>query len=390
VKPRVLFVGRTRYDLPLSEALAKKWDALEEHIDYVVVAAAGRVEHDDPRFDLSPDLPQGVEGPAFHLSLPIRIRRAVERFRPHVIVVQSPFEGLAALLALWGSPSRPKLVVEVHGDWHSAARLYGSRLRRLYAPLAERLALTALRRADAARAVGPSTARLVAEATGRPPLATFPTYSDVGAFLVDEPPPLPPVPTSVWIGALERVKNPALLARAWPRVAKRMPDARLIMIGTGRLQAVVRRLRARFPASVDWIARLPPSALARRLDEATVLVLTSTSEGLPRVIVEAFSRGRGVVATAVGGVPDIVVDGRNGILVPPGNADALGEALLRVLGDPELARRLGTNALADAERFQRSPTEYAREMRALVDRVREAESCSSRKAESFTASAPKS
>jgi glycosyltransferase involved in cell wall biosynthesis len=388
VKPRVLFVGRTRYDLPLSESLAKKWDALEKHMDYLVLAAAGRVERDDPRFDLSQPPLLVPEGPAFHISLPGRIRRAVDRFGPQVIVVQSPFEGLAALIALWRARSRPKLVIEVHGDWHSAARLYGSRLRRLYAPLAERLALRALRSADATRAVGPATAQLAEEATGRPPIATFPTYSDIESFLVQEPSSLPAVPTAIWIGVLERVKNPELLAQVWPRIAQRKADVRLVVVGSGRLDSVVRNLCARFPESVEWVPRLPASDVARRLDEATVLVLTSTSEGLPRVIIEAFSRGRGVVATAVGGVPDIVVGDRNGALVPLGDAEGFAEALLRVLDDRDLARRLGTNALADAQRFQRTPTEYSREMRTLVDRVREGETSASKEASSSTAEAP--
>lgn len=369
MKPRVLFVGHTRYDLPLPAGLARKWDALSEQLDYVVLASSGSVTRRDSRFELSRSRGEGVfESVRFYQSLPHRIRRAIKLFQPHVIVAQSPFEGLAALLVLLAAERRPRLIVEVHGDWRSAARLYGSGFRRLYAPLAERLALVALRRADGARAVGSHTGRLVEDATSRRPLAIFPTYSDIQSF-GGPPRPLPPVPTVIWIGALERVKNPELLATAWPGVVARNPQAQLVVLGTGRLEPVVTQLRSAFPENVEWIPRLRPSDVARRLDEATLLALPSLSEGLPRVVIEAFSRARPVVASAVGGVPDIVVSDRNGILVPPADADAFAEALVRVLNDRELASRLGAAALADARRFQWTPAEYAVAVRRLVERV---------------------
>jgi glycosyltransferase involved in cell wall biosynthesis len=371
VKPRVLFIGHTRYDLPLPPSLAKKWEALEEHFDYLVLASEGRVDRADPRFDVWRTRVQKLESAMFYVSLPTRVRQALKSFGPHVLVAQSAFEGAAALVALRSTkPPRPKLVVEVHGDWRSAARLYGSPLRPLSAPFAERLALAVLRRADATRAVSPYTACLVESATGRPPLATFPTYSDIEAFISRPAQPLPPSPTALWVGTLERVKNPGALVRAWPVVASRVPRARLVFVGSGRLEPLVRRLVSELPNSVERIPRLTPEGVAACLDEATVLVLPSLSEGLPRVVVEAFSRGRPVLASAVGGIPDIVVTERNGLLIPPGDVGALEEALIRILSDRELAVRFGKVALADAERFQLSPGQYADAMRRLVDRVR--------------------
>ena len=77
-----------------------------------------------------------------------------------------------------------------------------------------------------------------------------------------------------------------------------------------------------------------------------MLVLPSRSEGLGRVVVEAFCRGRGVVGTRVGGIPDLVEDGETGLLVPPEDAAALADALVRVLSDRALAERLGAAARA--------------------------------------------
>jgi glycosyltransferase involved in cell wall biosynthesis len=109
--------------------------------------------------------------------------------------------------------------------------------------------------------------------------------------------------------------------------------------------------------------------VAEALDSSTVLVLPSRSEGMGRVVVEAFCRGRGVVGSRVGGIPDLVEDGVNGLLVEPGDVDALAEALARVLSDRPLADRLGRGAQASAELWTSAPDEFARRIRALVERV---------------------
>jgi glycosyltransferase involved in cell wall biosynthesis len=82
---------------------------------------------------------------------------------------------------------------------------------------------------------------------------------------------------------------------------------------------------------------------------ADVMVLPSLDEGLPIAILEAMACGRPVVATPVGGVPEAVVDGQTGYLVPPKDPAALAEAVLRLLDDPILARRLGDEGRRRAE-----------------------------------------
>jgi glycosyltransferase involved in cell wall biosynthesis len=165
------------------------------------------------------------------------------------------------------------------------------------------------------------------------------------------------------------VKGLDVLVCAWPSVVTRIPDARLVVVGAGRLGRETGRLRSALPRSVEWASDLAPSEVARLLDDGTLLVLPSRSEGLPRVIIEAFSRGRPVVASAVGGIPDMVVSDVNGILVPPGDEHALTEALTRVLGDPPMAARLADGAFASAKRFQLTADEYALSLRELVDRA---------------------
>ena len=96
---------------------------------------------------------------------------------------------------------------------------------------------------------------------------------------------------------------------------------------------------------------LEPRLLTRAYDDAMVLAPPSRSEGMGRVIIEAFVRGRPVVGADVGGIGDLVTPGRNGLLAPPGDDTAFADALAKVLTDSALATRLATGAARDAERL---------------------------------------
>ena len=86
-------------------------------------------------------------------------------------------------------------------------------------------------------------------------------------------------------------------------------------------------------------------------------------------MIEAFARGRGVVATDAGGIPDLVTNGEEGILIPPADEDALVSALVRVLTDPVLARQLGNAAHASYADWHSTPAEFAAAYRELVERA---------------------
>ena len=105
------------------------------------------------------------------------------------------------------------------------------------------------------------------------------------------------------------------------------------------------------PAGVDWRGWLDDAGKDSLLREADVFVLASTSEGLPMALLEAMSYGLAIVATAVGGVPDVVADGEQALVVAPGDPAALAAALSRVAADPALRQRLGAAALTRAEDF---------------------------------------
>jgi glycosyltransferase involved in cell wall biosynthesis len=369
MRPRVLFVGRTRYRLPLDDGLRKKFDALGRDLEVRVLAsAAPGSATGDGTFDLVPPLrPRALDGAWFHVSLPLRVARELRRFRPDAVVAQSAYEAAAVRVARVLARSRARLVLDVHADWRTSTRLYGSPLRRALAPFGDRVARSALLGADGVRTISGYTTGLVRE-LGVEPAGVFPAFMDLEPFAG---PPVPPAehPQALFVGVLERYKNVDGLAEAWRLAAPRVPEAMLHLVGRGRLTDVVERLVADLPERTRWTPALETAEVARALDDAWVLVLPSRSEGLGRVVVEAFCRGRPVLATRVGGIPDLVEDGVNGLLVAPGDVAALAETLVRLLTDRSLAERLGDGARRSARPWLQTPEQYAARVRTLVERV---------------------
>jgi glycosyltransferase involved in cell wall biosynthesis len=350
-------VARTRYRLPLPESAERKFAALRERFDLRVLAtSADGVARDDGVFHLVPRL-RVLDGALFYVLLPGRVRRLVHAHRPDAVVTQSPYE--AALVR--GVTSGTRLVVELHGDWRTASRLYGSPFRRLLAPVTDRVGAWGIRHADVVRTISAFTTGLVRE-LGREPDAEFAAFTDLDAF-TGERVPVPAEPRLLFVGVLERYKNVEVLAEAWRLVAARRPDARLYLVGAGTEERVAESLAA---DGVEWERRIEAPEVAAAMDHARALLLPSASEGLPRIAIESFMRGRAVVGSRAGGIPDIVEDGVNGLLVPAGDARELAAAIERILDDDGLAARLGSAAADSAARWVATPAEYADRMAGLV------------------------
>ena len=150
------------------------------------------------------------------------------------------------------------------------------------------------------------------------------------------------------VARLDPQKDHPTLLRAWGRVVSTRPEARLLLAGGSQLggRAYVDSLH-RLVASLGLDASVHFLGVRGDVPEllaaADLLVMASRWEGLGLVFLEAMNAARPVVATAVGGVPEVVLDGDTGLLVEPGDPEALAAAILRLFHDPELARRLGQN-----------------------------------------------
>ncbi len=234
--------------------------------------------------------------------------------------------------------------------------------------MTDRVAPWALRHADAVRTLSPYTTGLAREA-GVEPAAAFIAFTDLEAFTERPAADLPPEPRALFVGVLEPYKNVENLAAAWRLVAERVPEASLRLIGDGHRRDVAESLVAEYPDRVTWTPREPTDEIVRALDDAWLLLLPSRAEGTPRIVLEAFCRGRAVVGGRVGGVPDVVEDGVSGLLVDPDDVEGIAEATARLLGNREETWRMGRAACERANEFVFTPEEFAERTSALVERA---------------------
>jgi glycosyltransferase involved in cell wall biosynthesis len=151
-------------------------------------------------------------------------------------------------------------------------------------------------------------------------------------------------PTVAFAGRLVREKGVDVLLRAFARCLQQVPDARLVIAGDGPQRERLGRLAEEIGLASHAIltGQLPRAELERRLAAAWVQAVPSLwEEPFGNVAVEAMMRGTPVVASAAGGLTEIVRDGETGMLVPRGDVGALAHALSRLLSDRDLAERLG-------------------------------------------------
>jgi len=171
-------------------------------------------------------------------------------------------------------------------------------------------------------------------------------------------PPLSDPPLVAFAGRLAREKGVDTLLRAMPAVLTGVPDARLFVAGDGPEGARLHGLAARLgiEEQVRFLGHLPARELDAALSPAWVQVVPSLwHEPFGLVAPEAMMRGTAVVGTAAGGLLESVVDGRTGLLVPPGDSGALAAALVRILASRETAESMGAAGRRRAiERFGES------------------------------------
>jgi len=139
---------------------------------------------------------------------------------------------------------------------------------------------------------------------------------------------LPKGPLAVYVGNLKPEKGVLDLARAWEAVVRAVPEARLAIVGGGPLRAT---LEAALPPRATLFGAQPLDQIPTWMAACDILVLPSHVEGTPNVVLEALACGRRVVASAVGGVPDLLTSAALGALVPPQQPDALAAALTQAL-----------------------------------------------------------
>jgi len=285
------------------------------------------------------------------LSAAWRLSRTVKRLVPDVLHAHDPHGvAMAALaLSLGAGASRkggraPALVATRRVDFHLKANSFSRwKHRQVDCFIA---ASEAIRDMLVADGVPPERTVTVHEGIDVDRVAAEPAVNVHEAFFLPHG-----APVVGNVAALVPHKGQRYLVEAAHLVVQRMPDVRFVILGEGELREhLERHVRER---GLEKHVLLPGfrTDVVGCIKAFDLFVMSSVTEGLGTSLLDAMAASRPIVATKAGGIPEIVADGVNGLLVPPRDARALADAIVRVLGDPEM-RRLGDAGFARVrERF---------------------------------------
>lgn len=160
-------------------------------------------------------------------------------------------------------------------------------------------------------------------------------------------------PRLFWMRSFHPIYNPSMAMRVIGRLSSEIPEASLVMAGQDKgLQSALVQLakEAGLKSSVRFPGFLDMAGKTREGNAADIFLITNRIDNMPVTALEACAMGMPVVATAVGGIPDLLKDGETGLLVPDDNDEAMARAIHRLLNERGLAARLSANGRRLAER----------------------------------------
>ncbi len=255
------------------------------------------------------------------------------------------FSGLAfcwAEAACWAlRRSRKPYVLSLHGGaLPSFARRWPSRVARLLS--------------SAHTVTAPSGYLAEAMRTFREDLQVVPNALDTGAYRFVRR--RRASPKLIWLRAFHKIYNPTLAPRTLVLLMRDAPSIRLEMLGPDKGDGSFQRTqRTAANLSVSHILNMPgpvtKQEVPERLNRSDIFLNTASVDNSPVSALEAMLCGLCVVSTNVGGIPALLEDGHDALLVPPDDPEAMAEAVRRILTQPDLAARLSWNARRKAERF---------------------------------------
>jgi glycosyltransferase involved in cell wall biosynthesis len=275
----------------------------------------------------------------------VRIARFVQRGRFAIVHTHSSKAGILGRWAAWLART-PVIVHTVHG-WghhdrqHPLARGFWIGLEKLTLPITSRLIAVSSRNVEKGLRDGIGEARNYVTIRSGIELDRF-GHPAIPASSTRTQWHIPP--DALVVGMVTRLsaqKAPLDFVRAAGVIAALVPEARFLVIGDGPLRAQVEALAAELGIGEKLILTGLRRDVPELMAAMDIFVLSSLWEGLPRVLPQAMATGLPVVATAVDGSAEAVTHGVNGYLVPPGNWDALAQAVVELAQDPDKRSRMG-------------------------------------------------
>lgn len=383
---RVCWFGSARYGHPLNETQARKWAALAQlgaELRAIGFSRDGGARQfwQDAHFTL---LPQSRFSPLRHLTLlmlgTLTLFWARWRHGCDILIAQSPYEGVVCVfIAMLGKllGKRTVVVIENHNDFEETLFLQRSVfLAEIYRRLMRQAARFSLKRADLFRPVSLATAAPLTKIAPDTPQIRFIAWTDTTAFLPECNERQTPKQTIIYAGVLIPRKGVHHLLEAFAKCCSKFPRANLLIIGAPTnadyTDALCQQAQLLGIADkVRFLGELTQKELGARFASARCSVLPSASEGLGRVLIESQRTGTPVIATRVGGIPEIVRDGETGFLIPAEDSAALASALEKMLAmDVATWRTMSERARSFAKQTF-STDAYVSGYRQLLTRAKE-------------------
>ena len=166
----------------------------------------------------------------------------------------------------------------------------------------------------------------------------------------------------LFVGRMAQVKGVPLLLNAVASLSKSHPKTHLTLIGDGPDRAALEK-QAETLGIIDHVSfegYQSQAAVSKALSASDIFVLPSFAEGVPVVLMEAMAAKRAVLTTRIAGIPELIEDGQSGVLVTPGDQNALTQSLATLLDDPALRDRLGAKARTKVQAEFNITTEAAK------------------------------
>jgi glycosyltransferase involved in cell wall biosynthesis len=289
-----------------------------------------------------------------------RLVRALVRFRPRVVLVHassSPSFVRDWLLMSTARLAGAKVVCHYHGTVHT-------RFPSCETPTGRTIGRLLMRAANRVIVLGPTYQRQMGAAWRRR-LEWSPNTCEVEVYGAPAPHAAPWLAGDeravLFVGRLSAPKGIYDLLAAAPLVVERHPDARFVLAGVAETDAMEPVLRAEVAKrgvgeNVTFLGHVEGPDKTLAYGTSRLIVVPSWTEAFPLVIPEAMAAGLPIVATAVGAIPDFVVDGEDGFLVAPRDPRALADRISRLLEDEQLRRRISERVR------ERAPREFAIEV----------------------------
>jgi phosphatidylinositol alpha-mannosyltransferase len=272
------------------------------------------------------------------------VRDALEEFGPDIVHVHEPLAPSTSMLGVLYSPATVVATFHAYIEEDTVPGQLYTAVAPLLRPVWNRL--------DFRIAVSDAARRSVGSRMGSQRCAIVPNGANVEHFETAAPAELPAGRKLLFVGRLEPRKGFRYAVRAFVELASDFPDVQLVVVGDGPQRTLLRRLEPRTRDRVHMRGAVTHAELPTFHAASDIFLAPATGrESFGIVLVEAMAAGLPVVASNLPGYSEVVRPGREALLVPPRNANAIARATASLLDDPTLAARLGQAGRLRARTF---------------------------------------